>query len=130
MPDLLQQNYAKKFAFEAAGKTVLFRETEGDLKREGRVVGYYPAMAQVVLELVSEPRFPIDPLSTYLKPVAPLEMNRSRWYICVELGLIDVGVRMKDSRYPGTCPRCSAPAYVGVVPSSVDCSNFNCVLHR
>lgn len=35
-----------------------------------------------------------------------------------------------DPNYPGTCPACRAPAYVGVVPGDVDCSSAKCRLKR
>src|ERR1700690_3332869 len=30
--------------------------------------------------------------------------------------------------YPHKCPRCSQPAYVGIVPNSIDCSNKSCII--
>jgi len=29
--------------------------------------------------------------------------------------------------YPHKCPRCNSPAYVGIVPNSIDCSNKSCI---
>jgi len=30
------------------------------------------------------------------------------------------------ARYPGKCPRCGSPAYVGITPTALDCSNDKC----
>lgn len=33
----------------------------------------------------------------------------------------------KNSHYPSTCPKCNEPAYLGITPASLDCSNPKCV---
>ncbi len=35
-----------------------------------------------------------------------------------------------DPRYPKSCPTCKAPAYIGVVPTAIDCSSSACRYHR
>jgi hypothetical protein len=35
-------------------------------------------------------------------------------------------VKQDTSRYPHTCPRCGAPAYVGGGPTDVDCTSTSC----
>ncbi len=32
----------------------------------------------------------------------------------------------KSTQYPNKCPRCGSPAYVGAVPTALDCSNDKC----
>jgi len=32
----------------------------------------------------------------------------------------------KSTQYPHKCPRCGSPAYVGAVPTALDCSNDKC----
>lgn len=127
MPDLFQQNYVKQRAFDAAGRTVYFAEQEGGGKKMGKVVGYYPAMGQIVIECYSEPMYPVDPLSSYLKPVFQLTMYAKCWYVCVELGLIEWKVA-KDPRYPHACPRCGSAALV--LFRTVECSNYSCAHKR
>lgn len=36
----------------------------------------------------------------------------------------------RDPNYPGTCPSCGAPAYVGAVPAAIDCSSPSCSYHK
>jgi hypothetical protein len=128
MPDDYQRKYAKKFAFANAGKIVYFVELEGSEKREGRIVGYYEELAQVVIECAHEPKYPIDPLQTYLKPVAMLEMNRNRKYVCVPPYLIDTVAYARDARFPHDCPRCHSPAFI--LFRSVECSSVACENHK
>ena len=49
--------------------------------------------------------------------------------ICSVLILVSKKVDIDAQRYPDICPRCGAPAYVGAVPSAVDCS-AKCVFEK
>ncbi len=56
-----------------------------------------------------------------------LDMSRPlASYPFMFLGWSDQVAVEKPSHYPGTCPRCGSPAYVGVVPTALDCSNDKC----
>lgn len=127
MPSFYDQQFAKTRAYQLAGKSVWFSETQNGQKRVGRVVGYAYDMAQIVLECDFLLEYPVDPMMAHLLPVAQLRKDRNYQYACVDAYLVDAEMRGKSSRYPHGCPQCGAPAFV--LFRTVECSNFACRHH-
>ena len=69
--------------------------------------------------------------SEYL-PIAPTDLIAS---VCSGVNIYwhsEIVGRVDVSRYPQKCPimTCRAPAYIGVVPTAIDCSSPNCRYHQ
>ena len=119
---------------------VIFQEP-GDswnVERKVRVVGYYLNMAEVVIEVEYEPKYPVDFSLSYLTGTfAPnrdmitpkslpgfLSQPAYRKYLLVPVSEVTLDTSAKDSRFPCVCTRCKAPAFVTF--QFVECSNRAC----
>ena len=140
MSNTPKQLWAQRFGTEHAGKMVVFQEP-GDtyqMERKGRVVGFYLNLAEVVIEVEFEPKYPIDYTLPYLtgtfapdrgimtpKSVSTfLSQPAYRKYILVPVNEVKLDTSAKDPRFPGVCTRCKAPAFVTF--QFVECSNRAC----
>lgn len=124
MASLYDKDLVKSFAMEHCGDIFQFYDDNKYLPTmKGRVVGYYYALALLVMECDTQPLNPIDPIQVFLESNGALLVKGS-YYCLTALSDIIKGDEdtAKNARYPNKCPRCSKPAYVGVTPNSVDCS--------
>jgi hypothetical protein len=97
----------------------------------GKVAGYYPALALLVMEVPTEPNNPIDPIQPFWEGNGCRLTKGSYYCYCTMRGIqTDKTDPSNKSRFPHKCPRCQKPAYVGVVPNSVDCSSMGCVSYK
>jgi hypothetical protein len=125
----MERENCKKFALEKAGEFFNFRE--GGKTLVGKLVGYYPALALLVMELPKPPPNPIDPIQSFLEGNGIL-LTKGYFYTYASMdSIINADSNYIDAkRFPNSCPRCKSSAYVGVVPNSVECSNVSCISYK
>ena len=125
MANSIDKHTAKKFALDHAGETFQFYEENRSLPTmKGRIVGYYFSLALLVMECETSPQNAIDPLQSYLDSNG-IRLTAGSYYCLIALSDIVKGTGDTEKvslKYPNKCPRCGKPAYVGVVPNSVECS--------
>jgi hypothetical protein len=124
-----EEKAAKDFAEANAGRMVMKRTTTGDTRIKGRLVAWRKD-GEIVIENAAEntPRSTLKGYGLDGSYGNVVHDPRTGW--CAypkDVVFLDVAPAVKptanDNRYPQKCPRCSAPAYVGLV--AVDCSK-NC----
>ena len=126
MADIYEKDLVKAFALAHSGELFQFYDDNKYLPTmKGRVVGFYYALALLVIECDTQPLNPIDPIQSFLDTNGALLIKGS-FYCLISMNDIIQGKDKTDKvsiKYPNTCPRCSKPAYVGITPNSVDCSS-------
>jgi hypothetical protein len=122
-----EKEKVKNFAIAHPGKTYSFYDGSKSLPTmQGRVVGFYYAMALIVMESLEQPLNPIDPIKSYLSDNGALLVKGS-YYCFVSLcdivtGTEDTGkVRTKNN---DSCPKCGKPAFI--LFNMAECGTSSC----
>ena len=130
MANTYDKEAVKRFAMEHCSEIFTFYDDNKYLPTmKGRIVGFYYALGLLVMECDEQPLNPIDPIQAHLESNGARLVSGS-FYCFISMNDLVKGTddtaKIKNTRYPNTCPRCSKPAYVGITPNSLDCSNQNC----
>lgn len=127
MANSIEKDKVKEFALAHPGKSFAFYDGSKSMpSMQGRVVGFYYAMALLVIESLEQPLNPIDPIKPYLDSNYALLVKGS-FYSLVSLcdivtGTEDTGrVKAKNN---DICIKCGKPAFI--LFNMVECTSSSC----